>query len=134
MTEWTTILQKAILEKLPDIYEDIIWTDSFDHAISLIPKEGKFLVITSCIFHDLSSIHRGEVEETVLNQLKEPNLLGELIIKINSRSMIYVFSNTAPKDLKYLDGYIKKDIEGVDFLMSVITSFEGIPLEEEILE
>ena len=130
------ILKNAILKNLPASYESIMWTDSFDHALDLIPKEGKFLVITSGIFHDISSVHKGRVKEKVLNQLKTPNILAEMILKINIKTMIYVFSTSVPKNLRFLDGYVMKDLKGVGVgvLLNIISNFESTQSSAEDTE
>lgn len=106
--DWIKILVKTMADKLPNLVDCIIATDSFDHALDLVPKKGELIVVTSEMFHDHLSIHKESVKQKIPNSEKNGDKLAELIKKINKRAKVYVFSEFNPKSKENYDGFIQK--------------------------
>jgi hypothetical protein len=105
---WITVIIDAISGRLPDLADCICFTDSFDFALDLVPKQGELIVISSGMFHDSLSEKRKTVAEKIPDNEKDGDKLAEEIKKINPEARIYVFSEYEPFESKYLDGFIKK--------------------------
>ncbi len=64
---------------------DFLFSDSFDHALEIIPK-GELLVITSNIFHDQLSDHRDSAKRTIPDSEKNGNVIAKKNQRNKSRS------------------------------------------------
>ena len=106
---WMSILISAISAKLPELADFIGGTDSFDHALDLIPLKGELIVITSDMFHDQSSQHRKSVTQKAFDSDKNSDNLAKLVKKKNKNAKVFVFSEFKPKTAEYLDGFIQKE-------------------------
>lgn len=106
---WVSILEAGLSK--PAITETycISITDSFDHAIDLIPREGEVIVITSEMFHDEYSNFRKSVTQKIPDKEKSANKLAELVKAINNKAKVYTFSEFSPNGFEYLDGCILKN-------------------------
>jgi hypothetical protein len=107
--DWIAIITNAILKEFPELEKDIISTDSFDHAITIVPKNVELTVITSEMFHDLYSPHRKDVHPKISEDEKNSDKLAQMIKEINPSAKVYVYSEYKPRTEVYLDGFIFKD-------------------------
>ncbi len=106
---WIRVLSEAISKEVPNLIEDITYTDSFNHALEIAPRSGKLLVITSNMFHDNYSEHKNIVPEKIIDDFdKDGNQLAKLIKKINPEAQVFLFSEFMSADREFLDGYISK--------------------------
>ena len=84
----------------------MVYTDSFDHALDIVPTDCELIVITSEMFHDWESDHH-TLESKVPDKEKDANRLAKMIKEINPNAKVYAFSEYGV-DLEFVDGYIQK--------------------------
>ena len=122
---WVPILINSISEKFPGLAYCVYCTDSFDHAIDLIQKEGELIVVTSEMFHDDLSDHKKDVTQKIPDYLKNGDKLAEMIKVINPKAKVYIFSEYEPKNNENIDGFVKKDEFNVNqSLLNFLKIFE----------
>ncbi len=131
LPEWISIIASKISKDIPLITPYVMYTDSFDHAIDLIPKDGELIVITSGMFHDIYSDQREIVTQKISDSEKNGNKLAQMVKEINQNAKIYLFSEYAPKEHEYLDGFILKSKFGdknVSEIIKILKKEETIKL------
>ena len=113
--KWLNMIRGHLKEKSLSLIEgvNIVFTDSFDHAVDIVPTNCELLVISSEEFHDNLSIHKSEPK--MANVLKDSNALAILLKQKNSHAIIHVFSEYAPKEVQNIDGYIAK-VRGDEYI------------------
>ena len=107
LERWTNYLKKAFKKEFPQIADEIIYTDSFDHALDIIPIYTELIVICSNMFHDSFSEHADKVKEKLPTKEKSGDSLARLIKEINPLAKVYVFSEYPPSGI-HIDGFLFK--------------------------
>lgn len=107
------LFRKEKFKELLKDYKKIFFTNSFEHALLNVPKEGKLIVITSNIFHDHMSEHR-ELANTISDDEKNANSLASAVKSINNRCLVYVYTERPSSSTKHIDAIMKKkgDLSG----------------------
>ena len=108
LPSWLSTIKIAIESDLPKLMHRIIYSDSFEHALSVTPKDVNLIVITSGMFHDTYFKTEIDLINTVPKSEQNGNKLAQLIKEININAKVYQFSELAPKNIEYLDGFILK--------------------------
>lgn len=116
--KWAGIFQTLIIEEYPKMMENVLFVDSFDEAISLIPREGELVVASCDAFNDLLSDFRRLHETTCPDHLKNGAMLAEMIKKINPNTKFYIFPPFRPVESEFVDGFIPKEDHSGDMTFS----------------
>jgi hypothetical protein len=120
---WMGIIKSAIKSEFPEGIipnVEIEYTNSFDHCLSLIPKTGNVLVLSTTTFHDDCSEHRGNVVLKIDDHLKNGDTLAKMVKEINSKSKVWIFSRIPPQSIVHIDGFISKKDRNGDSLFKLM--------------
>ena len=111
---WLTHFKTIINQELPHlaIAHDVVYTDSFDEAVDLIPQSCELYIISSEVFHDEGSKYRELHGEIIPDGEKSGARLAEIAKELNPRCKFYVFSEYEPEKSIYIDGFIQKQKYG----------------------
>ncbi len=120
------IIKNAIQEVFGEILtEHIIYTDSFDGAVKLIPKSGKVLVVTSDWFHDEDK-EGGFETKTIPHKSKNANTLAGWIKTINPKAKVVCYAHSFERERKSLvDCFVKKSKNMMDVEKDMIKIFKN---------
>ena len=103
-------VKNKVTQHCPDKFEDIIETDSFDHALTILPREGDVCVVASWEFHDKSSRHRNTVPQTLPDREKNGDILACAMKELNPNVRFISYSKSVPQT-KFVDHYVSKGKE-----------------------
>ncbi|MEI7689004.1 MAG: hypothetical protein WCI91_02345 [Candidatus Nomurabacteria bacterium] len=119
---WLPIFKSIITQELPHltIAHDVIYTDSFDEAVDLIPQSCDLCIISSEVFHDEDSKYRDIHGEIIPDNEKSGAKLAEMAKELNPRCKFYVFSEYEPEESIYIDGFIQKQKHGNIYSSDVV--------------
>ncbi len=123
--EWITIFRNLISKYIPWVVNDVSYTDSFDHALDIVPPDGELIVITSGMFHDKMSEHRDNVIQKIPDNEKNGNQLAKMIKEINPNAKIFLYSEYPLFENDYLDGTLKKTVSEDQNILLVLRLLSG---------
>jgi hypothetical protein len=101
-------LQFFLMEDLSGLFENIISSDSFNHALTIVPRNEPFVALVGDVYNDLQSNFGINFEEKIPDTEKNANKLAEMIKEINPEATV-VYWSEEPIELKnteFLDGGI----------------------------
>ena len=108
VSEWLSIFKNIIRQEIPGLYGDVIFLDSFDQAIDLIPLNCELIVISSEMFNDELSQYREFHGAIIPDEEKDGAKFAEMVKLLNPNSRVYIFSQYEPKKSVFIDGFIQK--------------------------
>lgn len=112
--------QHFIRQEYPRLEEHVVYTDSFDETLSLVPKEGELVVISCNVFNDKASDFSKLDKTTIPEYLKDGVMLAKMVKEKNSNTRFFLFSKQIVRENKYLDEFIPQspfgDMEVADVL------------------
>lgn len=116
-------IKKSVGKNFPQLKEKILYDNNFESALTLIPKEGEVIVITSNFFHDKNDILFNQYE-------KNGNKMAEEVKKINPASKIYAFSTDYLEEDDHIDGFYQKIHGGWEDGHEIIEIFYDLSIVE----
>lgn len=106
---WLQFCQERVFNEVTDT--EILYTDSFDHALHILPEKEPVVIITSNMFHDeMSRHHKNPDIEHRDEREKDATKLAEYAKKKNPQACIYILGEHPPThiDDKLISGVIEK--------------------------
>lgn len=122
--EWLLIFRTIIQQEMPLFKGEVIYTDSFDEAVDIIPLTCELVVISSGMFHDKLSNYRELHGEIISDKEKSGVALAELAKKLNPKCKFYIFSEYEPEDCEFIDGFIQQHKHGNVYSGDVVKVLE----------
>ena len=107
MPVWLSIFKSNIMLELPSLANDVIYADSFDKAIDLVPTDCDLVVISCDVFSDKKNDGKKTKKETGPDYEKTGFGLAEIIKKINPDCKFYIFSEFKVEKNEFIDGFVK---------------------------
>lgn len=112
--------QNFIKQEYPRLEKNVVYTDSFDEALSLVPEEGELVVISCNSFNDRVSDFRKLHETTIPENLKNGVTLAKRVKEKNSKARCLLFTKQIVEENEYVDEFIPQtpfgDMEVADVL------------------
>lgn len=112
--------QHFIKQEYPRLEKHVVYTDSFDETLSLVPEEGELVVISCNSFNDMASNFHKLENTTIPESFKDGVMLAKMVKRKNSKARFYLFSKQIVRENKYLDEFIPQtpfgDMEVADVL------------------
>ena len=123
---WLLIFKNIINQELPHLYQDVIFTDSFDEAVDLVPLLCDLVVISCELFRDEDSDYRIIHGEIIADCDKTGAKLAEIIKELNPRCKFYLFSSYDVEKSQFIDGGIKTHQYGNVFSSEVVNALKFV--------
>lgn len=101
---WLQVIRTFMGQKFPTV--KTLFTNSYDKAVEISPRDGKVLVITSEMFHDEFVGDKAAIQYP--NDQKNASTLAVHLKAENKNTFVYSFSEYEPEVKELLDGYILK--------------------------
>lgn len=104
--------QNLIKHEYPRLEKHVVYTDSFDETLSLVPEEGELVVISCNSFKDMASNFHKLENTTIPEHLKDGVMLAKMVKEENPKARVYLFSKDIVRENKYLDEFIPQNPRG----------------------
>lgn len=124
--EWLSVFKSIILLELPRLASDVIYTDSFDEAVDLIPQACELVIISSSMFRDKFSQYRELHGEIIPDDEKNGEELAKIAKELNPKCKFYIFSEYETKNNEFIDGFISKNKYGNIYSNDVVKVLQKI--------
>lgn len=126
---WIGVFQNIILQEYPRYAKDVIYTDSFDEAVSLTPMDCELVVISCDVFSD--RVKTGSYKTVIPDSKKDGTMLAKIIKKLNPNTKFYVFSKYPPVKSEFVDDFVPRHQYGDMQIQDALSVLDKIQFLEK---